>query len=65
MYAHPPIPQQLGSVTFNAADVATAASAVVDEMSESEWRKGGCREERMSGCMLYQCMATYPHFLPF
>jgi len=25
---NPPIPQQLGSVTFNAADVATAASAV-------------------------------------
>lgn len=24
---HPPIPQQLGSVTFNAAEVATAASA--------------------------------------
>lgn len=27
-YTYPPIPQQLGSVTFNAADVATAASAV-------------------------------------
>ena len=27
MNTYPPIPQQLGSVTFSAADVATAASA--------------------------------------
>lgn len=53
--AYPPIPQQLGSVTFRAADVATAASA----------EKIHGREVRLwlTGRRSITCIATLPEDL--